>query len=731
MPKIGLLPRGVTGRVTASLVVLVSLSILIAAGLGYIKLYEVTEDNSSVRIDRAARAAVALFTHELSSEFEAVRGTDGRPLAIRLKADTAETSLSFRDQHDALLKEIGGINQGAANLFRFNPETAGFDRFATTFRKPDGSMPPPMSITPGHPAYARLSKGEVHLGEVPVMGRMRLAYLTPIVGPDDAVKGALAVDVGWADDLILARTELRSEIGLATLVILLLVTSFGAIFMGRQLRPVRVLARYADDLATHPKDSDVPFRSNRDEFGTLALALERLVALKRRLARLAYTDEITGFGNRSRYLADLETAVAESQSGSANWVLLHLDLDNFLQITEAYGQINGDKLLAEIANQISRVTGPGARLARRAGDEFTILVDDRNTADEVGWLADNLLDTLRQPVQLGCGVVHTTASIGIVELSSHEAGAEKAHLNAELARRKARREGGNRAVVFTSQLNAEEQHRFELEDLLRSAIADQDLDIHFQPQIDPKTHELRGLEALVRWTDPTRGPIPPGEFIPVAEASGQIVELGTVVLELACAQAAKWRRSGFDFNHISVNVSPIQLWQCNFLEIVRDTLKRHELPGADICIEITESVFVDNGEERIGAVLAGLRALGVRISLDDFGSGYSSLGYLNQLPFDQLKVDRCFITDIDRDVRKQKVLHGIVGLARGLGFQIVVEGAETPEEVTIAEQMGCDAVQGYYFARPAPALLIPDMVAGISRAAPAPPALKTRSARTT
>ncbi|MEQ8738914.1 MAG: EAL domain-containing protein, partial [Hoeflea sp.] len=678
------------------------------------------------RIDRAARAAVALFTHELSSEFEAVRSEDGRPLAIRLKADTAETSLSFRDQHDALLKEIGGINQGAANLFRFNPETGGFDRFATTFRKPDGSMPPPMSIMPGHPAYAHLADGEVHLGEVPVMGRMRLAYLTPIVGPGNAIEGALAVDVGWADDLIVARTELRSEIGLATGVILLLVTSFGAVFMGRQLRPVRVLARYADDLADHPKDGDVPFRSNRDEFGTLALALERLVALKRRLARLAYTDEITGLGNRSRYLADLETAVAESHSGSSNWVLLHVDLDNFLQITEACGQINGDKLLAEVAGKIRHVAGDRARLARRAGDEFTILVDDRNTADEVAWLAENLLETLRQPVLLGCGVVHTTGSIGIVELKNHDDGAEKAHLNAELARRKARRDGGNQAVIFTSELNAEEQHRFELEDLLRSAIANQDLDIHFQPQINPKTRELCGLEALVRWTDPTRGPISPGEFIPVAEASGQIVELGNVVLELACAQAARWRGNGFDFKHISVNVSPIQLWQCNFLEIVRDTLKRHDLSGEDICIEITESVFVDNGEERIAAVLAGIRALGVRISLDDFGSGYSSLGYLNQLPFDQLKVDRCFITDIDQDVRKQKVLHGIVGLARGLGFQIVVEGTETIEEVAVAEEMGCDAVQGYYFARPAPALLIPDMVEKISQAADEPPALLSR-----
>ncbi|MBV6651813.1 MAG: EAL domain-containing protein, partial [Hoeflea sp.] len=256
------------------------------------------------------------------------------------------------------------------------------------------------------------------------------------------------------------------------------------------------------------------------------------------------------------------------------------------------------------------------------------------------------------------------------------------------------------------------------ERMLRLAIADREIEVHFQPQVNPATHQLAGVEALARWTHPAEGPISPGMFIPIAEASGQIVDLGTLILELACEQAAKWRAAGFGFRHISINVSPIQLWQPNFIEVVKDALKRHDLAGNEICIEITEGVFVDQSKQRIEKVLAALRQLGVLLSLDDFGSGYSSLGYLNRLPFDQLKVDRSFVSDIDTDVRKQKVMRGILELGRGLGFDIVVEGAETLEEVTVIRDMGCDAIQGYYYSRPAPALLIPEVVKKIQRLKP-------------
>lgn len=715
MFRIYTLLNGFTGRVTARLVVVVSLSILITAGLGYVKLSEVTATNSSVRIDRAARAAVALFAKQLESEFSAVADQDGRPLAIRLKHNTPDISLTFRAEHDTLLKQIGKVNQGAANLFKLNLETSGFDRFATTFRKPDGTMPPPMAIAAGHPAYDDLINNRTHLGEVPVMGRMRLAYLTPIQTATGAIAGALAIDVGWADDLVVARNELRTLFGIAAGLILVLVAALGAISMSRELKPLRLLAKFADDLAAEVPTGHIPYRDRDDEVGALAQGLEKVVALQAKLAHLAYTDPLTGLGNRSRYLADLDKALLESLSGERKWTLLHFDVDNFKQANDAYGQSAGDDLIKMVAARIEAAAGKSLRLARLSGDHFTILLGDGGSAAQIVALAERLVATLRQPFGLAGNDIHLTGSIGIILLQHDANDADEAHRNAGLALRKAKSNGGDQLVMFSSDMNDALQDQIRMERMLREAIQDRQIEIHFQPQIEPSTNALTGLEALARWTHPADGPIPPSKFIPAAEASGQIVELGTLVLDLACEQAAKWRRNQFDFKHISVNVSPIQLWQTNFVDTVRDALLRHDVPGSDIYIEITESVFVDNSEHRIATVLAAIRALGVSLSLDDFGSGYSSLGYLNRLPFDQLKIDRSFVSNVDTDQRKQKVLRGVLELGRGLDFNIVVEGTETLEEVMVVEAMGCDSVQGFYHARPAPALLIPNIVEKIAR----------------
>lgn len=710
--------KGTTARATALLVLIVSVSILITATLGYFKLYEVTATNSAIRIDRAARAATALFAERLASEFTAIRDENGRPQALQLKGTDTQAALSFRQDHDALLKEIGAINQGAANLFRLNPETQAFDRFATTFRKPDGSMPPPMSIGILHPAYNNLINNRPHLGEVPVMGRMRLAYLTPIQAASGAIAGALAVDVGWVDDLVVAKTELRWQIIVAAGLILVLVAAFGAAGMGAEMKPLRVLARYADDLAAGVPSGAVPYSTRDDEIGALAQGLKRVVALQDKLAHLAYTDSLTGLSNRGRYLSDLDTALCESLSGERKWALIHLDLDKFKKINDAYGQTAGDSLLKEVASRIRETAGDGARIARLAADHFTILIAVGGSTDQASALTGKLLNALHQPIELRAGEFHVTGSAGIVLLQHDARDADEAHRNAGLALRKAKAMG-DRAVIFSSELHDESENNIRIERMLRLAVQEREIEIHFQPQIDPATNQLAGVEALARWTHPAEGPISPGLFIPIAESSGQIVDLGTLILDLACEQAAKWREKNFDFKHISVNVSPIQLWQSNFVAVVKEALKRHGLSGNEICIEITEGVFVDQSERRIEKVLSAIRELGVLLSLDDFGSGYSSLGYLNRLPFDQLKVDRSFVSDIDTDVRKQKVLRGILELGRGLGFSIVIEGAETGEEVAVIRQMGCDAIQGFYYSRPAPALLIPEVVKKIARSQPA------------
>ncbi|MEP0940749.1 MAG: EAL domain-containing protein [Rhizobiaceae bacterium] len=710
--------KGMTGRVTTRLVVVVAASILITAVLGYVKLFQVTETNSSIRIDRAARAATALFVETLSAEFTVLNNSNGTPMAIRLKQDAIGKSLTFRPRHDALLKQIGLINQGAANLFKFNLQTKAFDRFATTFRKPDGSMPPPMSIKPGHPAYDDIFNNRPHLGEVPVMGRLRLAYLTPIQTASGGIAGALAVDVGWVDDLIAARNELRVQIAIAALVMILLVAAFGAMNMSRELKPLRVLARHADELAAEATDVEIPFKDRRDEIGALSQGLDRVVALQGKLVRLAYTDELTGLGNRTRYLANLQTALGNDNLGQRRPVLIHLDLDNFKQINDAFGQRSGDTLLELVGNRFTDVLGSKPSIARLAADEFAILLPHVDSMAHMTKLADGLLASLREPVVLDVGELHLTASIGIINLRHDARNSDEAHRNADLALRKAKENGGDQYVFFSSELNDALQDQMRLDRMLRTALEEREIEIHFQPQVMPGTHELAGVEALARWIHPTEGPIPPSKFIPIAESSGQIVELGSLVLDLACEQAAKWRKTKFDFKHISVNVSPIQLWQPDFVGIIKAALHHHQVAGRDIYIEITESVFVDHSEHRIAAILSAIRALGVKLSLDDFGSGYSSLGYLNRLPFDQLKVDRSFVSDIDTDQRKQQVLRGVLELGRGLGFNIVVEGTETLAEVKVVETIGCDSIQGFYFARPAPALMIPDLVRKISTLGP-------------
>ena len=708
---------GITGTITTRLVIIVSVTILITATLGYLKLYQVTATNSSIRIDRAARAAATIFTEHLDAEFVAIRDQEGRPQALRLKGPTTELSLSFRDEHDELLKAIGSTNQGAANLFRLNTETKAFDRFATTFRKPDGSMPPPMSIGSGHPAYNNLINNYPHLGEVPVMGRMRLAYLTPIQSATGSIAGALAVDVGWVDDLVVARNELRTQIIVAAVLIVILVALFGVFSMSRDLRPLRELAGYAEDIAAEIHSGDVPYKNRQDEIGALAQGLQRVVSLKSKLAHLAYSDTLTGLSNRGRYLRDLDKAMDESLSGKRKWTLLHLDIDNFKQINDVYGQTAGDALLKAVASKITETAGDRVQIARLAADHFTLLVGDGSSPEQISTLAEGLLSEIHQPFEINSGQIHLKGSIGIVLLQHDANDADEAHRNAGLALRKAKVDG-DRAMFFSSELHDEFQNHIRMERMLRVAIAAREIEIHFQPQFNPSTNQLAGLEALARWTHPTDGPISPVDFIPVAEASGQIVDLGTLILDLACEQAAKWRNAKFDFKHISVNVSPIQLWQPNFASVVQDALKRHDLSGREICIEITEGVFVDHSEKRIESVLAAIRELGVLLSLDDFGSGYSSLGYLNRLPFDQLKIDRSFVSDIDTDTRKQKLLGGILELGRGLGFNIVVEGTETSEEVDVVRKMGCDAIQGFYFSRPAPALLIPGVVKKVGQSAP-------------
>lgn len=706
-----------SSRVTALLIVLVATSVVIMAGLGYSTLTGVTDENSGIRIDRAARAASSIMAHATDDAITVTRDDEGRPLALVVsdETDAWTRNPTFFD----LVLEIGRTNQGAANLFAMNDATGGFDRFATTFRKPDGTMPPPMSVMPGHPAYANLIAGRPHIGEVPVMGRMRLAYLTPVVNPAGGVAGALAVDVGWVDDLVVARNALRGEILLVSSLILAMAAILGILMMSREMRPLKNLSRFAHAIASGTDDTPVPHADRRDEIGALAQGLGRVAALQDELEHLAYTDPLTGRGNRARYLADLKRVVADTRAKGVHAALLHIDLDRFKEINDAFGQTAGDAVLARVAQMLSARVGGDAPLARLAGDDFTIIVRHDARPGAMADLCESILEDLSTPVALPQGEANVTASIGVVLLPRDARTADEAHRNAELALRRAKAEGPGTFVFYAEEFNAQVQNELLMERRLRAAIAERGLAVHFQPQIRVTDESLYGLEALVRWPR-EGGMISPADFIPLAEKSGLIIDLGAFVLDESCRQAKAWMAQGFDFGHVSVNVSPVQLWQPGFVSTVAQTLRRHDLPGHAICLEVTEGVFVDHDEGRVARVLASLRELGVCLSLDDFGSGYSSLGYLNRLPFDQLKVDRSFVSNVHVDSRKAELLRGVVALGAGLGLEIVVEGAEAPEEVTLIRALPCTAIQGFAYARPVPAGQVVHEVARIVRASGEP-----------
>jgi diguanylate cyclase (GGDEF)-like protein/PAS domain S-box-containing protein len=434
--------------------------------------------------------------------------------------------------------------------------------------------------------------------------------------------------------------------------------------------------------------------------GTVQDVTERKEA-ERRLEQLAYSDPLTGLANRAlfkRRLASLiEGCALEDRSGA----LLLIDLDRFKEVNDSLGHAAGDELLVRVASILRQELGPRPFIARLGGDEFAVLAEGCGTSDTaLTALADRLIGRLSGPVDLTEGEAFVGATIGIARLPEHGATAETAVRNADLALYTAKEAGRGRAQLFEPVYAQAVDQRLDLARHLRHAVETGALKAHYQPQVDLKTGSVTSFEALLRWTHPKRGPISPAEFIPIAESSGLIVDLGLWVLREACRQGRAWLDAGLPPRSISVNVSPAQIWNLDFETEVAAVLAETGFPAKLLCLELTESLFVDHTEQRISRTLKALSALGLRLALDDFGSGYSSLGYLTRLPFDWLKVDRAFVDGISTAPEKRKLLAGIIALSHGLGMTVVAEGAELPAEVDVLIGLDCDLVQGYVMSPP-------------------------------
>ena len=422
-----------------------------------------------------------------------------------------------------------------------------------------------------------------------------------------------------------------------------------------------------------------------------------------RLEHLAFHDPLTNLPNRKLFVDRLGQALRRTRRRKRRGVaVLFMDLDGFKVINDSLGHDTGDRLLVEVAKRLASCLRPEDTLARFGGDEFTVLIEDVEAPDEAVRVAERIVEGLRGPFRLDGRELYVDASIGVGLGSGDAKNAEELLREADTAMYRAKDEGLG-YKVFDRAMHGRAVDRLELENDLRRAIEEDEFVVHYQPIVNLQTGGLWGLEALVRWEHPKRGLLDPSEFVPVAEESGLVVPMGELVLTEACRRAAEWQR---EFPRtpplaLSVNLSGRQLRRPDLHEIVGQALAETGLPASSLGLDITETVYISALDANTAA-LDRLRKLGIRISLDDFGSGYSSLSYLKRLPADILKVDKSFTKGLGVEVEDTAIVQTVVDLAHILGMEVVGEGVEVEEQETLLKDMGCDFAQGFYFASPMP-----------------------------
>ena len=415
------------------------------------------------------------------------------------------------------------------------------------------------------------------------------------------------------------------------------------------------------------------------------------------LSYLALHDGLTHLPNRAQFQKTLDEAIAKLGKDDRLAVLC-LDLDEFKAVNDAFGHGAGDLLLIQIAERLRDCVSPNALVARLAGDEFAILLSDPDECEReaVSALGAAIIESIGRPVPLAGLSAHVGVSIGVAFAPDH--GVQEIMRRADLALYQSKRQGKNKLHFYQFDMDEKEEARRLLAADLRGALDKREFLLYFQPLVNAATKDIQGFEALVRWRHPVRGFVSPAEFIPIAEETGVIVALGGWILEEACRIAASWPRP----LRIAVNLSPIQLRYSDVPAIVATALENSGLDPNRLELELTETAFLESSQ-LTHSTIEKLRALGVRMSLDDFGTGYSSLSYLRRIPFDKIKIDRCFVQDLPNDARDLSIVRAVVDIATAMGMAITAEGVETDEQSRCLLQQGCHQLQGFLFSRPVPA----------------------------
>jgi diguanylate cyclase (GGDEF)-like protein len=419
------------------------------------------------------------------------------------------------------------------------------------------------------------------------------------------------------------------------------------------------------------------------------------------LYRLAHYDPLTGLANRLLFLDRLQQAVSQAARHGALIGVMLLDFDRFKTINDSFGHTAGDLLLQDIARRLIECVREGDTVARLGGDEFTVLLQDVREVQHAALVAQKIIEALRRPFYLGGHEVIMTASIGIA-FYPHDHDVETLLKHADTAMYKAKEDGGNTYCFYTAEMSQSDLRRLSLENQLRHAIERNELELHYQPQMDLATGRIFGTEALLRWRHPDLGLIPPAEFLPLAEETGLIVPIGEWVLRTACAQNRAWQAAGLPPLRVAVNISARQFARGSLLESAYQALEDTGLDSRYLEIELTEGTLMQDTVTSL-EMLHALNTMGVLISVDDFGTGYSSLSYLKRFPIDMLKIDRSFVRDLANDPDDAAIVQAIITLSHTLGIKVIAEGVETTEQLDYLQRHRCDAVQGYCLSPPLPA----------------------------
>ena len=445
------------------------------------------------------------------------------------------------------------------------------------------------------------------------------------------------------------------------------------------------------------------FDANHAVIGLLGIArdITNRKSREKELETLANFDALTGLSNRTIFMDRLSQLLNKRGDQENYHGLFFIDLDRFKEINDTMGHTVGDRLLVQVASRLNTVIRQGDTLARLGGDEFTILAEDMLQPMKAIDIAKHVLNILKEPFIIDQNKFYITASIGISIFPDDSSSAEKLLQYADSAMYKAKESGKNTYAFYTQELSDEAIKRVSIVNDLRNAIENEEFELYYQAQTDAKLLKTVGAEALIRWNHPTKGVLSPLFFIPTAEESGQIVELGKWVIRQAMQDITRWKAEALNIKKISVNLSVKQLHDENLISSVIDALKQTGCKAEWIEFEVTET-YVMNNPESTTIVLNRLVELGFTLSIDDFGTGYSSLFYLKKLPVSKLKIDKSFIDDIANDKDDEAIVHAVILIAQSLKLEVIAEGVETQEQQNFLLAHGCNLTQGYLYSRPLP-----------------------------